>query len=69
MNAFTHFFTINNSFNGEQEVLITLCETEEKISSFFRIYHPIDLILTRLQRSDLKSTGEVVPIGTFLQDL
>ena len=70
VHGFTHFFAINNSYNGEQEVLITISETEEKISSFISYISsnkPDFADVTEIRSEEY--TGDVVPIGTFLQDL
>ncbi|MCA1914830.1 acylphosphatase [Methanospirillum hungatei] len=70
VHGFTHFFAINNSYNGEQEVLITISETEEKISSFISYISsnkPDFAEVTEIRSEEY--TGDVVPIGTFLQDL
>ncbi len=70
VHGFAHFFAINNTNNGEQEVLITVDENETNISSFISYLssHKPDFAHVREIRSE-EYSGEVVPIGTFLQDL
>ena len=70
MQGFTHFFAINNTLNREQEVHITLHEDEKTISSFISYLssHKPDYAEVTEIRSE-EYLGEVVPIGTFLQDL
>ena len=70
VHGFTHFFAINNTHNGEQQVLITLHENEDTIGSFISYLssHKPDFAEVTEIRSE-EYSGDVVPIGTFLQDL
>ena len=70
VNGFTHFFAINVLSDGKQQVVITLDEKEEAISSF------ISYISSKrpdfAEVSDIRSEefeGEVAQTGIYLQDL
>jgi len=70
VNGFTHFFAINVLSDGKQQVVITLDEKEEAISSF------ITYISSKrpdfAEVSDIRSEefeGEVAQTGIYLQDL
>ena len=70
INGFVHFFAMNVLKDGEQQVIITLNEKEETISSFISYLSSNKPEFAEV--SDIRSEeyeGEVVQIGTYLQDL
>ena len=70
MKGFTHFFAMNALQDGKQQIIIFLCEKDETISTFISYLSSNKPDFAEV--SNIKSEvfeGEVVPIGTYLQDL
>jgi acylphosphatase len=70
MNGFTHFFAMNILSKNEQQVHVTLEEKNETIEKFITYLSASKPDLAEISNiTSEKFDGEVVPIGTYLQDL
>ena len=68
--GFLHFFAMNTTVDGVEQVLVTLDENQEKINTFISYLSSNRPEFAEV--SEIRSEvygGDVVPIGTYLQDL
>lgn len=70
MRGFTHFFAMNTLQDETQQVVITLNEKDENISTFISYLSSNKPDFAEVSNIKLEVfEGEVVSIGTYLQDL
>ena len=70
LHGFSHFFAMNTTWDGVEHVLVTLDENQEKITTFISYLSSNRPEFAEV--SEIRSEaygGDVVPIGTYLQDL